>query len=515
MKDRNELKAGTILSYIQMIIGVVIGVVYTPIMIRLLGQSEYGLYNTATSTISLLSVLNLGFSSGYIKYYSKYKAENDNLGIAKLNGLFLIIFSILGLITLFCGLVLTNNLQYVFKTGLTPEEYSIAKILMLLLTLNLAISFPMGVFAHIITAHERFVTLKLLGIGKSIVSPLITLPLLLLGYGSIAMVVVTVIVSLIVDITYLFYTKVILKQKFVFHDFEKGIFKNLFCYTSLIAINLIVDQINWNIDKILLGRFQGTKSVAIYSVGYSIFSYYMMLSTSISGVFTPRIHKVSNKAYGELAQKRMFYGEIFIKVGRIQFLLLGLIFTGFLFFGKSFVDFWAGYGYQESYYVALLLMGAASISLVQTIGIEVQRAENQHWFRSLVYSVMAMFNLILSIFLCKYYGAVGSAIGTAVALLLANGLVMNIYYQKQCNIDIITFWKNILRMSIGMIIPIVCGILMMRFIYIQSIWGLLGCVLIYASIYTISMWFLGINQYEKNLIKKPLKKVFKKVKENE
>ena len=38
----NQLKAGAIISYLQMAIQILIGLVYTPVMIRLLGQSEFG-----------------------------------------------------------------------------------------------------------------------------------------------------------------------------------------------------------------------------------------------------------------------------------------------------------------------------------------------------------------------------------------------------------------------------------------------------------------------------------------
>ena len=59
----NQLKAGTIISYFQMSIQILIGLAYTPIMIRLLGKSEYGLYNTVSSTIAMLSILRLGFNN--------------------------------------------------------------------------------------------------------------------------------------------------------------------------------------------------------------------------------------------------------------------------------------------------------------------------------------------------------------------------------------------------------------------------------------------------------------------
>ena len=119
----NQLKVGSLLSYAQMILGVVISLLYTPVMLQILGQSEYGLYNTVSSTISMLSLLSLGFNSGYIRYYAKYKKENDTQAIWKLNGLFLIIFTIIGLVALICGVFLSFNLGYVFADGLTASEY--------------------------------------------------------------------------------------------------------------------------------------------------------------------------------------------------------------------------------------------------------------------------------------------------------------------------------------------------------------------------------------------------------
>lgn len=510
ISESKQIKIGSVLSYLQMFLGIIIGIAYTPVMIRLLGQSEYGLYNTVSSTISMLSILSLGFNSSYIRYYAKYKREDNEEAIYKLNGLFLIVFLIIGAIALACGLFLNENLQLVFKNGLTETEYGIAKILMLLLTINLTVSFPMSVFSNIISAHERFIFLKLLGMLKTVVSPLVTLPLLLMGYKSIAMVTVSVSIAIVSDIIYVIYVFGNLKQKFVFHSFEKGFFKSLLVYTSFIAINLIVDQINLNIDKLLLTRYKGTIAVAIYSVGFSLETYYQMFSTAISGVFTPRIHLIYNNIELALEDKHRQMSELFTKVGRIQFAILALIASGLVFFGQSFIGFWAGEGYEESYYVALLLIIPITIPLIQNLGIEIQRAKNKHQFRSIVYLIMAVINLVLSIFLCQKYGAVGSAIGTAISLIVANGIIMNIYYQNKMGIEIVSFWKNICRMSVGLIIPVVLGVLSMLYIEISSKWVLLGLIVGYTLIYCISMWFLGLNKYEKDLILKVFKKVKRK-----
>ena len=205
--------------------------------------------------------------------------------------------------------------------------------------------------------------------------------------------------------------------------------------------------------------------------------------------------------------------EIFIRVGRIQYLVLGLVATGIIFFGKTFiVRYWVGSGYEESYYVALLLVLPASIALIQNLGIEIQRAQNKHRFRAIAYLIMAVVNLVLSIFLCQWYGPIGSAVGTAISLILANGLLINIYYHKKCHVNILAFWKTTLRMSVGLILPVGCGILINIYCDMSRIVLFLLEIVLYTVVYVVSMWLFSMNRYEKDLVLKPVKGLLAKVK---
>ncbi len=507
---KSQLKWGSVLSYVQMAANVIINLVFTPIMLHLLGDSEYGLYNTVASTISMLSILNLGFNSSYIRYYSKYKSSNDEKSISRLNGLFLTIFSIIGIVAFLCGLFLSFNLDIVFKDGLTASEYAIARVLMLLLSFNLAVSFPSSVFKSIISAHERFVFLKIVNMIRTLCGPMVSIPILLMGYRSIAMVSTLVVFYLIADFLHIYYSFNNLKIKISFGKLESGLFKSLLAYTSFIAINLIVDQVNWNLGKVILGRYKGTTAVSIYSVGHTISTSYNMFSTAISGVFAPRIHKIINTTK-ELLDRKKELTTLFIKVGRVQFLILGLVASGLVFFGKQFITkFWVGDAYADAYYVVLLLILPVTVPLIQNIGIEIQRSLNRHQFRSLVYLFMAAINVSISIVMSQKYGAIGSAMGTAFALIIANGIIMNIYYHKKCDIDIIAFWKEIIGMMKGLILPIALGIGMQYILDTYSILGFIFGVLFYTVIYSVSMWFFAMNDYEKSLISAPVKKVLRK-----
>ncbi|MEG2717754.1 MAG: oligosaccharide flippase family protein, partial [Eubacterium sp.] len=142
----NQLKIGVILSYISMGISTVISILYTPIMLRLLGQSEYGLYQLVFSVVSYLGLLSFGFGSAYMRFFARYKVNNDQEGIARLNGMFMLVFLLIAVVALLAGSLLILNIETLFKNSLTGHEIATAKILMTLMVFNIAVSFPASVF---------------------------------------------------------------------------------------------------------------------------------------------------------------------------------------------------------------------------------------------------------------------------------------------------------------------------------------------------------------------------------
>ena len=170
----NQKKAGVILSYISEGIKVISGLVYTPIMLRLLGQSEYGLYQLVYSVVSYLSLLSFGFTASYIRFYSRAKAKNEEDEVRRLNGMFMIIFLIIAIICILCGAVMVGNIELIFGDGLTPEEYPTARILMSLMVANLALTFPNSVFDSFTSANERFFFQKLLVVFQNFLNPFLT-----------------------------------------------------------------------------------------------------------------------------------------------------------------------------------------------------------------------------------------------------------------------------------------------------------------------------------------------------
>lgn len=122
----------------------------------------------------------------------------------------------------------------------------------------------------------------------------LTLPLLIMGYGSIGIVSVTTFLTLAVLTSNMFYCFRKLHIRFCFKGFQLSLLKEMWIFTFFIFLNQIIDQVNWNVDKFLLGRLSGTTAVAVYGVGGQINTLYLQLSTSISNVW-----KVTNLLFAD------------------------------------------------------------------------------------------------------------------------------------------------------------------------------------------------------------------------
>ena len=502
-ENSNQIKIGAILSYAIIVVNMLVGILYTPILTAKLGQSEYGLYSLVTSVISYLTILDFGFGNAIIIYTTRYRVSNQKEKEEKLHGMFLIIYTVIGVIAGIIGAILWLNVDKLFGNSMNYEELQKAKVLMGILTLNLTITFPLSIFSSIITAYEKFIFSKVLNLIRIILNPIVMLVLLNFGYKSIALVVLNTIFNIGTLVINYIYCKKNLNIKLKFGKLDTKLLKEIMAYSVWIFLNSIMDKINWNVDQFILGTICGTTVVAIYSVASQLNQMYLNFSTAIAGVMLPKVAKMEEQNASDEE-----FSHVFIQTGRIQYIVMALIMSGFLLYGQEFINIvWVGPEYSQSYIIACILMLPLTIPLIQNVGLNIIQAKNQYKFRVIVLFIFSIFNLIISIFLSKLYGGIGAAIGTSLLIICGQIIFMNIFYYKKTHIDIPKFWKNILKMSVPVVIAFVIAIALKILIPISNTLQLMIQILIYIVIYVIMMWKFGTNQYEKDLFAKPIKKI--------
>lgn len=124
------------------------------------------MYSLVASVISYLTVLDLGLGNAIVRYTAKFRAEGKTTEQYEMFGMFLVLYVIIGVVAFIAGLGLYFNVDTLFGATMTVEELDKARIMMLFLIFNLAVTFPMSIFGSIITAYERFVFPKVVNIVR-------------------------------------------------------------------------------------------------------------------------------------------------------------------------------------------------------------------------------------------------------------------------------------------------------------------------------------------------------------
>ncbi|MBD8520088.1 oligosaccharide flippase family protein [Lysinibacillus fusiformis] len=488
-----EIKIGAILSYLTIGCTMISSLLFTPFMISLLGQKEFGLYSLMIVLVGYLSILDLGLGNAIVRYIARNRAIADKALEASLNGFFLKLFMGIGCLTLLIGFFLFSQVHIIFGQSLSGDQLAKAKVMGYIMTISVAVQFPLGVFTSILQAYEKFIFIKLTTLLQVIVQPLTMLFFLLQGTDAVTLIYIIAIYNILFLVLDAIYCIRVLSIRFTFTLKNIKLIKEIFIYSFFIFITVIVDKIYWQTDQVLLGILKGTEDVAIYAVAMQIVLIFMSLALAISGLFLPRISMLVTKEDGLLE-----INQLFIKVGAIQFLVVGYILGGFFLFGKEFLLLWLGKDFMAIYAIVLIIMVPFSIDLIQNLGINLLKAKNLFKFRTILLMIVAVVNIIVSIPAIYFYGKMGTAIITACSLLIGNVVIMNIYYYKKIGLDILGFWRTISRLVLAFILAICCS---------QLLWDLTKppitwiSIILYIFYYTVlaggSLFFIGMTKEQR------------------
>ena len=321
------------------------------------------------------------------------------------------------------------------------------------------------------------------------------------GYKAVAMVIVQTIFNIATLILNWIYCKYKLKIKILYARFKWKFLKEISVYSFWILLFVIMDRVYWSTGQFVLGAVSGTVAVAVYAISIQLQNMYMQFSNAISSLFLPKITGIVT-----INDDKKVVSNLFIRTGRLQFIILAYILVAFIVFGRQFIYLWAGPGYEDSYIIACIFFIPLTIPLIQNIGITILQARNQMKFRSILYICIALISLIFQVYLSKIYGGIGCAVAVSGALIIGQIIIMNVYYSIKQKIDMLVFWKEIFKMSF---IPIILGMLFYNvftnFFFLNDWYSFAFGVLLFSLVYLPIFYITSMNEEEKQLVSSMIK----------
>lgn len=443
--EKKEMLYGTILSYANLFISILISVFFTNFIVSKLGVNEYGLRSFSLSFVSYLSFFELGISTAYLRIAYQKRNERGEEGVKHVNGIFLKIYLILGILSLIVGTILviliqTDILVFSEWQAVFPEAKNIISMIIAISFMNAAVSFPCSVFSLIVTASKKFIWRNLRILLITIFNFAVELILLVFGYKSVAITLGCFVVEVVfcfINFIYIFY---ILKARFTLNKSknDKKVLKEIIGFSIFSFLATITQTLNLSVDKILLG-FIAPLSVTIYTLSVAFNGYVATCYSSISAVFAPKITECA------LADDKILIQKDHDLIMNITAFIVTFIVFGFVSCGSPFIQFWLRNSNELTqielnsiYIYACVLLLCNVFTFPQATWVNIHRAYDKHKITALIYVIAFVVNIglsiSLSIWLSKYNLAIlGCVIGTVISCIIQT-VFMSIYTSREFGI---------------------------------------------------------------------------------
>jgi len=491
----SQLKRGALLSYLNIFLTNIIGLVMTPFIIKSLGNPEYGLYTLIGALVAQISVLNLGLNNTVIRFVANYRAKGDKEAEKNFLASIMLIYGLISSLVILMGVLGYVNFEYVFKESLSAKEIGRAKSMFIILIFNLAITLPGGTFEAICNGYERFVFPRAVNILKYLSRAVLIAAFLGHFPSAFTLIWIDTALYLVVILITMYFVIRILKVKFVLYKWDKKLLFDIFSYSIWIFLFAITYRLQWNSGQTILGMTNDTTTVAIFGVGVLLGGYYGAFAGAINTLLLPKATRLSVHA-----DNPETYTQAMIKVGRMNVFLLFFILGGFYLFGQAFISLWIGNTYQPAWTIALLIMLVMTLPLVQGFGNSILEAKRKNRFKSILSLATLSVGIMFGFFLSKEYGLDGMTYPLVTAVFM-NSIAMLLYYRKVFGLQITLFLKQVFfKQVIAVISMVAIGKYVIRYMHMDTWPTLASAMVSFGIIYLMIGYFLLLKKDERSLI---------------
>ncbi|MBO4856168.1 MAG: polysaccharide biosynthesis C-terminal domain-containing protein [Bacilli bacterium] len=500
---------GIMLSYVHFALNAILSIVLSSFVLRVIGKTNYGVYQSMTAFITYLVLLEFGMSTLMTRNISLLKKDGtDSIDVNKNVSTIWTATIILAAIMFALLVSFYFLIPSIYSNSFTNEQIVLGKRIFIFAGINLVTTFLTSTLNGLVLAYEKYIFEKLLGTIKLILRSILIIALLSIRADIMLLVIVDFSLGLLVFTITLLYCLFKFKAKLTFKYFDKTIIRFAAPLAIAMLIQGLVNTANTVVDKFLISIMMTPEDVSIYSITMLIFNMYSSVGTLPNTLFIPSIAKnVKNNIVGHEFTKTL------VQPCRLNVIISGVIGFGFILVGRQFITLVYGADYLESWLYSLVIIIPLFFYLTNAIMAHVLTLYNKRQMMAYITLVATAINIGLTIFAIKWIGMFGAAMATAVSITIQI-ISLNIYYKKRIGISIFYLFKEAykgiipaLALSFAFVFPIIQRI--PRNLYSFLIGGSLFVVL-----FLTSFVLFGANQKEKEFINK-LKKRFGKPKHQE
>ncbi len=423
MKSRNK---GIALSYIHLIVNMICGLFLSSYLIRCLGETEYGIYQTVASFANYLVLLEFG--TGTVMAQSLSACRGTKSTKEKLNKTVSTVWTItnvLVVIILIASVVMFFFIDRAYSKSFTAENIKTAKEIFVLVTINLVVSFYAQSLSGIPLSFEKYHFSPIIKICST-ASRTVLIGAIVFKYRyALVIAVIDIFISLCTLLVSYGYVKKHLGLEFSIKNYDSKVFKTVLPLSVALFLQSLINQANNNVDKMFIGMFISPEAVTLYSVPMYIFSVFCSVGTVPYSMYSTQIVKAIS---GGTSPDGLM--DKYISASKLSAVVCGSIFCGFIAVGKPFIKIIYGDQFEDAWLIAIILMLPSFLIFLMGVLTNVLDALGKRMIYTFVLTGNTLSNIVLTLLLLKPFGYIGAAVATSVCSFVQLFFMMWFYTKK-------------------------------------------------------------------------------------
>jgi O-antigen/teichoic acid export membrane protein len=489
-KPKSQIIRNVLVNWTAFVVVLLTGFWMAPFLIKHLGESVYGVWILTGSLVGYLGLLDFGVTQSTVKYIAEYRAKNDQNAINRVITGSFYVFSIVGAFSLLISLFFALFFNRLFNT---PLPDSTVAIVVGLVGINIAVTFPCSVFLGVLRGYQRYD----IGAAANSVSVLVRSGFIvwavLNNYGIIALAAITLVfdmarLAFVIQRVYKINPEIRIAREF-FHRDELG---KLFGHSVWMFLIMVGDQVNFYTDAVLIGLFLPTAAITVYSIAFRLIGYLRSMVVEMVGVLMPAVSSMhaqeDSKGIGDLLTAGAKFTLILALPAAVVFVLLG----------DRFIELWIGKDNQQSALLLSILTVGIVAHLCEMAVTTVLIGTGRAYIVARWVIAQSVVNLILSLILIKQMGLVGVALGTSISMVGFAVVSIPIYFHHHLKQSLSAFVRRALFLPLAIQIPWVAAIYLLReFVPMHSLSGFFTPILLLAPFYGAVVFAVCLSPSEK------------------
>lgn len=380
-----------------------------PLTVRYLGSLEYGIWVTISTTVVMLSVLDLGIANSLTNSISKaYAMEDEEMA----RNYFATAFWVTIGISLLLGVAVWFAWRIIdWQTLFHLQDAHLALQARACVAISLCfflVSLPLNLANRVLSGYQQVHVANYFAMINSLLG-LVAIISVILTRGTIVDLMATYCVAMLTGSVLLNLWLCIWHKPWLrphFQAVKKEVVRELFGEGALFFVLQLSGLIVFNSDNLVITHYLGASDVTPYSVAWRLTGYASMMQSLLIPALWPAFAEAYHRrdlSWVRINYRRIMNGSIFA---------VGLVALGIGLFGRQIIRIWAG---PVAVPNAALLWSMCFWAVLVSVTINqalLMAATQRIQLQAITASLAAVANLIASIILVQRIGAIGVLVAT-------------------------------------------------------------------------------------------------------